>query len=362
MIGMLQHLDRTTFEPLLYLVYREGELLREIPGDVPVFAFWDRHTLPQFRIPGQIHHWQVQDFERVAREQRIDVICDRTFFMTMIAGPASRRLGIPRVSFIDCDPQFDLPKTAGQFIWIKRQLLRRAYMGATKTVAVADGVRENAIAYFRLPPDRVHTIYNMTDIERMDRLASEAEQRDDSVFRIICAGRLHEQKGYPYLIEAIDELVHRRGQTQLRLDILGIGPEEERLRRMVRVKGLESCVQFLGFRDNPYKLFRESHLFCLPSLYEGLPTVLLDAVACRIPVLAADCESGPREVLADGKYGTLVPTRDSSEMADAIADAIGNYDMWTGRTVIAREYLEQTFAAPVVLARVELLLNSACIG
>ncbi|MHC4879833.1 MAG: glycosyltransferase [Planctomycetota bacterium] len=360
MLGILHHLNREAFEPFLYLVNRTGELLSEIPDDIHVSAFWDRHAVPAFYVPGLIHRRQVKDFERVVREFDIDVICDRTHFMTLIAGPVSRRRKIPRVSFVDCQPECDVPRTAGRFIWIKRWLLRRAYSDAETTIAVASGVRKNAIEYFRLPPEKVQTIYNMTDVDRIDRLASEAAARDDSLFRIICAGRLHEQKGYPYLIDALDELVHQRDQTQLRLDILGVGPEEEHLRKMVEARQLGPFVRFVGFRDNPYKLFREAHLFCLPSLYEGLPTVLLDAIACRIPVLATDCESGPREVLADGKYGTLVPTRDSRALADAISDAVRNYAAWTNRTIAAREHLEQNFSTEVVISRIESTLTSIC--
>jgi hypothetical protein len=84
----LRHLDRRRFEPLLYLTYRQGELLDQVPDDVPVLAFWDRHRFPRWNVPGRIHRWQVRDLARVLVEREIDVLVSVTFLATLVAGSA----------------------------------------------------------------------------------------------------------------------------------------------------------------------------------------------------------------------------------------------------------------------------------
>ncbi len=363
LIHILRHLDRQRFTPLLYLVHPEGELLSQIPSDVPVISFWDRHEMPRLNFPGRIHRWQVNDFENTIRQFHIDVVYDRTFFMTMITGPACWRCGTPRASVVVCEPQRDLQDSSGAFRGIKRWLLKKAYHQASQVVTVSRALRDEVIAFYDLPPEKVMTLYNFVDVERVDRLAAEpAPEWEPERFHIVTAGRLHEQKGYPYLLDAVRELVNGRNQTSLLLHILGTGHLEEQLRADVRAKRLQWNVCFHGFVENPYPYIRQSHLFCLPSLYEGMPNALLEAMVCRVPVLATDCPTGPREILDDGKFGRLVPPADSAALADAIDHAMKNHEEWQARIAPARLRVEQSFSPQVRIAELENLLIDVASG
>lgn len=229
MLGILHHLDRSRFDPLLYLVDRKGELLDEVPADVSIFSFWDRHRCPRWYFPGRIYRMQARDMAGVIREENVDVVYDRTFFMTLIAAAAARRAPIPRVSAMGSVPKQDIQLTAGRFVSIKRRLLRKAYLRAHCVTAVSEGVRTAAIETYRLPPRQVITVYNPLDLKRLDRLANEASSElEPGWFHVVAAGRLQEEKGYPHLLQAIDELVHRRHHRQLLLHLLGRGPQDRK--------------------------------------------------------------------------------------------------------------------------------------
>lgn len=367
LIGILQRLDRRRFTPHLYLVASGGELLPEVPGDVPVHVFQERCR----NRPGGQSWWgrilafraRIVDLAAVLSEQRIDVVYDRTYHMTLTTASATRRRPTPRVSAIVTDPRQDFETNRERFRGIKRWLLRRAYRTADRVVAVSEGVRLAAIAHYALPPEQVVTHYNFFDIERIDRLMQErlpsAELKQPGRFEVVAAGRLHPQKGFGHLLEAVRELV-QRGRTQIHLRILGSGPLEKELRAYIAAHALQSYVTLAGFRANPLPCFRQADLFCLSSLYEGMPNALVEAMLCGVPVLATDCPSGPREILLDGKLGRLISPGDSQALADAIEDAVLNYPQWQSRVPSAREHVETAFSPVAGIQRLEELLFRVC--
>jgi GalNAc-alpha-(1->4)-GalNAc-alpha-(1->3)-diNAcBac-PP-undecaprenol alpha-1,4-N-acetyl-D-galactosaminyltransferase len=134
---------------------------------------------------------------------------------------------------------------------------------------------------------------------------------------ILGAGRLVHQKGFDILIRAFGAVAP--DAPQLQLVIAGEGPEAQRLRELAAGLGLGSRVTFLGNVRNLSALMRHAVAFVLSSRYEGFPNVLLEALACGLPIVATDCPEGPREILAHGQYGLLVPCNDAAALAGAIA-------------------------------------------
>lgn len=357
-VELLKRLDRSRFTPSLYLVYRIGELLPEIPEDVPVFSFWDNHRQPRWNYPGRIHGWQVRHLSRVLSQHNVDVVYDRTLVMTLVSAPAAIRARVPFVSVAVADPEYDLKHQDSQFKWLKKRLLRKAYRRANQVVAVSEDLRQRLIEYYALAPDKVAVIRNPIDLARVDRLAAEnAPEFQADRFHIVSAGRLQEQKGFVYLLAALHQLVNVRGRKQLLLHILGQGPQEQMLRSIVAERNLESHVSFEGFQSNPLPHFRAAHLVCLASIYEGLPNVLLEAMACRTPVLATDCPTGPRELLDDGRLGRLVPAANAVGLADAIDDALANYGEWLASVGAARAWVEDEFSVEAAVQNVAQVLS-----
>jgi glycosyltransferase involved in cell wall biosynthesis len=160
-------------------------------------------------------------------------------------------------------------------------------------------------------------------VVRPELAARAAESIDDNWLTdgappvIVTAGRLAPEKAQHVLIDAFAQL--RAQGTDARLVILGEGPERERLTRRIAEKGLEAHVRLPGWADNPYAWMSRSALCVLPSEFEGLPNTLIEAMACGCPVVATDCPGGTREILDNGRYGSLVPVGDAAALANAMA-------------------------------------------
>jgi glycosyltransferase involved in cell wall biosynthesis len=211
-------------------------------------------------------------------------------------------------------------------------LLRVLYRRAT-IIAVSEAVKEDLVTHFGIASDRIETILTAVDGQEVQRKASEEAvcPWDRSAPVIVTAGRLHPQKGQWHLIRAFNEV---RKQMPCRLAILGTGELEGYLRDLVRDLGIEPDVYFLGWQSNPFKFLAKGDVFVLPSVSEGLPLVLLEAMACRLPVIATDCPGSSKEIVSpEGReeYGLLVPVVDErlysasqalSPEERAMADAI----------------------------------------
>lgn len=136
---------------------------------------------------------------------------------------------------------------------------------------------------------------------------------------IVSVGRLNRQKGFDTLIGAFATL---RARMPARLLIIGEGPERASLQQLIGSLKLEDDVQLMGEDPNPYRFMSRAALFVLSSRYEGFPGVLVEAMACGAPVVSTDCPTGPREILADGVFGRLVPVDDAAGLAAAIESTL----------------------------------------
>jgi glycosyltransferase involved in cell wall biosynthesis len=169
----------------------------------------------------------------------------------------------------------------------------------------------------------VHTIYNPVISD--DLLQRARQPLDHPWFRsgeppvILAVGRLAPQKDFGMLLSAF-EIV--RQNRPARLMILGQGAERPALEAEVVRRSLGDSVSLPGFADNPYAYMDKAALFALSSRYEGLPTVLIEALAAGCPIVATDCPSGPREILRDGRYGKLAPVGDAPAFAAALLGAL----------------------------------------
>jgi glycosyltransferase involved in cell wall biosynthesis len=198
-------------------------------------------------------------------------------------------------------------------------LMRMTYRSADGIVAVSNGVADDVAKTVGLPPDRVSVISNPVILSALEERAREPV--DDSWVGaaepplLLAVGRLTPQKDFSTLIRAVARV---RRSTPCRLLILGEGKERAALERLAADLGIADDVRLPGFVSNPYPYFRHAAVLALSSRFEGLPTVLVEAVCLQVPVVATDCPSGPREILDDGRYGRLVPPGDVEAFADAI--------------------------------------------
>jgi glycosyltransferase involved in cell wall biosynthesis len=132
---------------------------------------------------------------------------------------------------------------------------------------------------------------------------------------ILSIGRLTIAKDYPTLIKAFAKV---KRQRDARLVIIGEGEERKVIEDLVRRLGLEKFVWLPGFLNPPYPYLARASLFVLSSIWEGLPTAIIEALALGIPVVSTDCPGSPREILENGRFGELVPVGNVQALADAI--------------------------------------------
>ncbi|MDG5821296.1 glycosyltransferase [Natronococcus sp. A-GB7] len=202
------------------------------------------------------------------------------------------------------------------------QLSKILYPLADHIVTVSDGVSESVRNNTLARQESISKIYNPIDVDGIRRLSEERSGHpwiDNPSTRIIISGGRHEtQKGF-------DTLIRSFSQTNLKknkLLLFGEGPETDNLKKLVSELDVSDSVDFLGYVDNPYAYINESDVFVLSSRHEGFGIVLVEALACGCPIVSTNCESGPSEILADGKYGQLVPVDDEQKMAKAIEQVL----------------------------------------
>ena len=224
--------------------------------------------------------------------------------------------------------------------------MRLVYARATSVLAVSEGVAEDLIRTQGIPASKVVTVYNPVvtpDVAERSHLdPCHTWLSGDGPPVVLGVGSLQPRKDFTTLIEAF-ALV--RKARRVRLIILGEGPLRGALESRVHELGLADEVDLPGFAANPFAFMSRASVFVLSSVVEGLPGVLIQALACGCPVVATDCPSGPHEILEGGRLGELVPTRDPLAMASAIERTI---DAPPNRAALVHR--SEAFAADRVVA------------
>lgn len=205
------------------------------------------------------------------------------------------------------------------------KLARWFYPWADDIIAVSKGVADDLALSTGLASNRIQVIYNpivTPDVQKKAKsLLDHPWFTNGEPPVILGVGRLTAQKAFSVLIEAFAQV---RKSRPARLLILGEGEERPMLDALIKQLGLEQDVSLPGFVPNPYPYFAQASLFVLSSRWEGLPTVLVEAMSLQTPVISTDCPSGPREILGNGQYGQLVPVDDPCALAQAIQDFLAN--------------------------------------
>lgn len=203
--------------------------------------------------------------------------------------------------------------------------MRRWYPRADAAVVPSLGVAEDMRRYANVNVDRLHVIPNPIVNAALDDAA--AAPLDDVWFRpgeppvVLGVGSLEPRKDFATLLRAFTRL---HGVRPCRLVVLGEGGERGRLGALARELGIEADVRLPGYADNPYRYMARAAAFVLCSRREGSPAVLVEALACGTPAVAADCPSGPAEILQDGRLGPLVPVGDDAALAEALQEILDN--------------------------------------
>lgn len=200
---------------------------------------------------------------------------------------------------------------------------RHLFGHASHFICVSQGVADSLVEQVGVPATKVSVIHNPVvtpDLDaQMTQPANHPWMDDGGVPVILSAGRLSSQKDYPTLVKAFARVAETR---PCRLIILGEGGRRRSLERLVARLGVTERVSLPGWADNPFAFMSRAALFVLSSRYEGLPGVLVQALACGCACVSTDCPAGPAEVLQGGRLGRLVPVGDPIQLAEAMVSAL----------------------------------------
>ncbi|CAA6804571.1 MAG: Alpha-1,4-N-acetylgalactosamine transferase PglJ (EC [uncultured Sulfurovum sp.] len=212
---------------------------------------------------------------------------------------------------------------------VNKFLIKKLYPKADWIIANAEGNRLDLINNFAINPQKISTIPNLFDLKKIAMLSTTpVDDIDFTPFTFVTVGRLDQGKNHKLMINAFAKLEN----TSSQLLILGEGSEREALQVQIEALGLSKRVVLLGFDNNPYKYFSKSDVFVFSSNYEGFPNVIVEALACNLPVISTDCKSGPREILLahsalepqlkegleESDYGILFPVNGEKELVQAM--------------------------------------------
>jgi glycosyltransferase involved in cell wall biosynthesis len=216
------------------------------------------------------------------------------------------------------NPQADYVRLDGwkQKAWHKASAI--AYRYAAEIVAVSGGLGDSLARFAHIDRKRITVIYNpayraQTYSDAEIAAAAHPWTRDGNGPVIVAAGRLVEQKDFATLIRALA----LTGEP-VRAVILGDGPQRAELEALVAELGLRDRIALPGFVPDINPSIAASGFFVMSSAWEGFGNVLIEALGSGASIVTTDCPDGPREIVADGRYGTLVPVGDAAAMAKAI--------------------------------------------
>jgi glycosyltransferase involved in cell wall biosynthesis len=197
---------------------------------------------------------------------------------------------------------------------------------------------------FKIKHNKIKTIYNGININEIQKLKDEKVSDYNNIFynneviKFITIGSLRKVKGHDSLIKSY--LSVKNHLPNSKLIIIGDGPLRKELEQLIENLKLKNDVLLMGLRKNPYKYMAKSDIFVLSSKYEGFPIVLLEALACGLPIISTDCETGPREILDNGHYGLLVDKNNFDDLTNKMLLLAKNKDLMKKYSILSLERVQ----------------------
>lgn len=237
---------------------------------------------------------------------------------------AEHTLPLDRLIAVENEPNTP-PKKLSILDKLMPEIMRYFYPMANCTVAVSSGIAKELKEQKKIKSDKIKVIYN--PVVNKELFSESQKDPHHPWFEIhqppviLAVGRLEKQKDYFTLIHAFHDL---RQHQEVRLIILGEGSLRKPLEELAQKLELDDDICLAGAIDNPYAYMSHARLLVLSSIWEILPTVLIEALACGCPIVSTNCEHGPSEILENGKYGWLTPVGDSLALSQAMSVAISS--------------------------------------
>ncbi len=215
--------------------------------------------------------------------------------------------------------------------WINNFLIKELYPKADLIIANSNGNAQDLITNYNVPRYKITTIYNPISIEAIFAIEPIKDFFDTNYFNLVSVGRLNRGKNHHLLIKSLEFFKLQK----VRLYIFGDGILKDELEKTIQDLKLENYVFLMGFESNIYNYLKAADLFVFSSNHEGFPNVILEAMACELPIVSTNCPSGPNEIFKVNTdydfsdnvvtdYGILVPRNNIKKMVEAINHLMQN--------------------------------------
>ncbi|MCW1311245.1 MAG: glycosyltransferase [Candidatus Parvarchaeota archaeon] len=314
MVNLVNEFARENFEVSLVLAQAKGPYLKYLSSNVNVV---DLHSSSvALSLPGLV---------RYLKTSRPHVLVSALSHANVISILAKKLSSVSTkvIAREDTTLSESFKNSRSIKVSILKILMRKFYSQADYVVAVSEEVKNDLNGFLRLDTKKLKVIYNPIVTEDLYQKSKQEVDhpwfKNSNLYIIISVGRLTKAKDFPTLIKAFSFVIR---EVNARLIILGEGEERKNLENLSQDLGLKDYIWMPGFVENPYKYMSRSSVFVLSSVYEGLPSVLVEALALGLPIVSTDCKSGPKEILENGKYGTLVAPGDEISLAKAILNVL----------------------------------------
>lgn len=335
LLGILELADRASFDMSVANVGsayddRLVERLRGAGADLTLMsgrAIWDARALASL--------------VRTIRSRHIDVVHTHLAGGDVLGGIAARLTRRPTVSILQ-------NVVAARDVYRRRRRVLADFATrrlADRVVAVSEAVKQSHVESLAIPPERIEVVANVpvaafTLAPEFDRAGKRAELGAGDGPLVCVASRLNEQREHETLLRALPSVLARRPDVSV--VVLGDGPRRELLEGLARELALGERVRFLGTRFDAVEVMAASDIFSQPTLYEGMPVAVLEAMALGLPVVASAVE-GVTELVEDERSGLLVPPRDVPALEQALQRLIEDEDLRAGLGARGREIVRERY-------------------
>jgi glycosyltransferase involved in cell wall biosynthesis len=315
LLRVANHLDREKFEVSLAVVRPCGEFESGLSADVRKHHLNSRGagstTIRMFQA--------IKPLRQVIRRERPGLIFSVIDLANLVSVTAGRGMeGRPKIVLgVQTPPTIAYGHSRHPVSRLMLRLIPRLYPKADQIVALSKGVAADLASLSPRMRERLTVIYNAGVEAEVLEGARERVPADEmpGAPLVVACGRLRAVKGFSTLLDAL-ALV--RKSVPAHLWVVGEGEQRPHLEKKIERLGLRGCVRLLGFQQNPFKYMAAADLFVLSSHFEGFGNVIVEAMACGVPVVATRCPFGPAEIIADGENGLLVAPASAVALADGI--------------------------------------------
>lgn len=348
LLDLVKHVNRDRFEIIVCSVGQGGPLQGEFEKlGIKVVIFQKKFAF-DFSL--------ILKVKRLIEEEGIDIIQTTLLYADLIGAIAARLANVPSVISWETvsHGSFDTLRTKQRH----KMAYRFAMRYVKKIVAVSDETRDSIIMYRKIDSEKIQTIHYGVNLNKFQKISSNGKRQEIGISEdakvIGVVARIEEVKGHRYLIEAAQEIVKKIPSVYF--IFIGDGSLRTELENRVEELGLTSHFKFLGFRKDVHELLNSIDVFVLPSISEGLPNVILEAMASEKPVVAS-AVGGIPEAVIDGETGYLVPEKNTVALQEAITKLLEDKVSLTEMGKNARRRVEEEFSLQKEISEFEKLYD-----